>query len=217
VNPLKHRPLLVPAVLAIALWIAGVAVTNSFSDKIPHHPTDAQLLTWVQGNTTPILLGSWLWLVGCLSFLWFAALLHARLAEAEAGSATYSTLAFGAAVGSAVLGMLMVAGDIASAINKDTISAATAGTLHNGMNMFFVGAELMMIPFFLGTAVVALRTGVLPKWWAVFAILVAIVLVIGPIGWAALILGTPVWLLGTGLIVGASSRAPRRVVTPATA
>lgn len=216
-NPLKHRPLLVPAVLAIALWIAGLAVTNSFSDKIPHHPTDAQLLTWVQGNTTPILLGSWLWLVGCLSFLWFAALLRARLAETEAGSATYSTLAFGAAVGSAVLGMLMVAGDIASAINKDTISAATAGTLHNGMNMFFVGAELMMIPFFLGTAVVALRTGVLPKWWAVFAIVVAIVLVIGPIGWAALIFGTPVWLLGTGLIVGASSRAPRRVVTPATA
>jgi hypothetical protein len=217
VNPLKRRPLLVPAVLAIALWIAGLAVTNSFSDKIPHHPTDAQLLTWVQGNTTPILLGSWLWLVGCLSFLWFAALLRARLADAEGGTATYSTLAFGAAAGSAVFGMLMLAGDIASAINKDSISAATAGTLHNGMDMFFVGAELMMIPFFLGTAAVALRTGVLPKWWAGFAILIAIVLVIGPIGWAALIFGTPVWLLGTGLIVGGTARAPRRAVTPATA
>jgi hypothetical protein len=215
--PLKHRPLLLPAVLAIALWIAGLAVTNAFSDKIPQQPTDGQLLTWVQGNTTPILLGSWLWLVGCLSFLWFAALLRARLADAEGGTATYSTLAFGAAAASAVFGMLMVAGDIASAINKDSISAATAGTFHHGMEMFFVGAELMMIPFLIGTAVVALRTAVLPKWWSLFAILIAIVLVIGPIGWAALIFGTPVWLLGTGLIVGSGRRTPRRAASPATA
>jgi hypothetical protein len=217
VNPFKHRPLLLPAVIAIALWIAGLAVTNAFSDKIPKHPTDAQLLTWVQGNTNTILLGSWMWLVGCLSFLWFAALLRSRLAGAEGGTATYSTLVFGAAVGSAVFGILMVAGDVASAINKDSISAATAGTLHNGMNMFFVGAELMMIPFFLGTAVVALRTAALPKWWAIVSILIAIVLAIGPIGWAALILATPLWLLGTGLIVGGAVRAPRRAATPATA
>ncbi len=85
------------------------------------------------------------------------------------------------------------------------------------MNMFFVGAGFMMIPFFLGVAVVALRTGVLPKWWAIVAILIAIVLVIGPIGWDALIFATPLWLLGTGLIVGASARAPRRTVSPATA
>lgn len=216
-NPLKHRPLLLPAVLAIALWIGGLAVTNSLSDKIPHHPTDAQVLAWIQGNTTPVLLGGWLWLAGCLSFLWFAALLRARLAAAEGGTTTYSTLAFGAAVGSAVFGMLMFAGDISSAINKDTISAATAGTLHNGMNMFFVGAELMMVPFFVGTAVVALRTGVLPKWWAVFAILIALVLLIGPIGWAGLMFATPLWLLGTGLIVGAAARAPRGVASPVTA
>ncbi len=33
----------------------------------------------------------------------------------------------------------------------------------------------------------------------------------------ALIFGTPVWLLGTGLIVGGTAREPRRAVTPATA
>ena len=56
-NPVKHRPLLVPAVLAVALWIAGLVVINAFSDKIPHHPTDAQLLTWIQGNQNPIISG----------------------------------------------------------------------------------------------------------------------------------------------------------------
>src|SRR5512133_1472774 len=137
----KQRPLLGPAVLAVALWIGGLVVINSFSDKIPHHATDAQLLTWIQGNQNPIISGSWLWMVGCLSFLWFAALLRPRLAEAEGGSHTYTTLAYAGAAAATVFGILMQAGDLAAAINQDDISASTAGTLHNISDMFFVGGE----------------------------------------------------------------------------
>jgi hypothetical protein len=216
-NPLRQRPLLLPAVLAIGLWIAGLVVENRFSDRIPHHPTDAQLLTWIQGNTNPILMGAWLWMLGCLSFLWFAAVLRSRLAAAEGESSTYSTLAFAGAAAATVFGMLVVAGDVGAAINKDSISAATAGVLHNGGDMVFIGAELTMILFMLGNAVVALRTGALPRWWAAFAILVAVVLVIGPIGWAALIFGTPLWLLLTGIVVGARHRGRRVSPNVATA
>jgi hypothetical protein len=214
---MKNRPLLLPAVLAVALWVAGLVVINNFSDKIPHHATDAQLLTWIQGNQDPIMSGSWLWMVGCLSFLWFAALLRARLAEAEGGQHTYTTLAFASAAAATVFGILIQAGDLASAINQDSVTAATAGTLHHLGDMFFVGGELALIPFFAGVAVVAFRTAVLPKWWAAFSILIAVVLVIGPIGWAALIFGTPVWLLGTGLIVGSKPRLRQRTVAAATA
>jgi hypothetical protein len=214
---MKNRPLLLPAVLAVVLWIAGLVVINSFSDKIPHHPTDAQLLTWIQGNQNPILSGGWLWVLGCLSFLWFAALLRPRLADAEGGHHTYTTLAFAGAAAATVFGFLIQAGDMGAAINQDSISAATAGTLHNMSDVYFVCAELALIPFFIAVAVVALRTGVLPKWWAAFSILIAVVLVIGPIGWAALIFGTPVWLLGTGVLVGSTPRARRRAVAAAPA
>ena len=44
---------------------------------------------------------------------------------------------------------------------------------------------------------VALRTALLPKWFAWFGFLLAVVLVIGPIGWAGLIFGLPLWVLGT--------------------
>jgi hypothetical protein len=216
-NPITKRPLLLPAALSVTLWILGLVVINRFSDKIPHHPTDAQLLTWVQGNTNSILLGGWLWMAGCLSFLWFAALLRARLVDAEQAGATYSTLAFAGATASAVFGMLTVAGDIGAAINKDSISAQTAGMLHNGGDMFFIGGELAMVLFFAGTAVVALRNRVLPKWWSILAIVIAVVLLIGPIGWAALIFATPVWLVGTGLIVGSPRRAPHATLDLATA
>jgi len=216
-NLVKQRPLLIPAVLSVGLWILGLVVINKFSDKIPHHPTDAQLLTWIQGNQNPIISGSWLWMLGCLAFLWFVALLRPRLAEAEGGQHTVTTLAFAGASIATVFGLLIQSGDLGAAIDQDTISAATAGVMHNASDMFFVGAELALIPFFVGLAVVALRTGVLPKWWAVFSILIAIVLLIGPIGWAALIFGTPIWLLGTGLMVGSTPRTRRRPVTAATA
>lgn len=216
-NLVKQRLLLLPAVLSIGLWICGLVVINNFSDKIPHHPTDAQLLSWIQGNQNPISSGSWLWMLGCLSFLWFAALLRPRVAEAEGGQHTVTTLAFAGAAIATVFGLLIQAGDLAAAINQDSISAATAGVLHNASDMFFVGAELALIPFFVGVAVIAFRTSVLPKWWAVFSVVIAVVLLIGPIGWAALIFGTPVWLLGTGLIVGSKPRVRQRAVAAATA
>jgi len=213
---MKNRPLLLPAVLAVGLWIFGLVVINKFSDKIPHHPTDAQLLHWIQGNQNPVISGSWLWMLGCLCFLWFVALLRPRLAEAEGGQHTITTLAYTGAGIATVFGLLIQAGDLGAAIDQDSISAATAGVLHNATDMFFVGAELALIPFFVGLAIVAWRTAVLPKWWAAFSILIAVVLLIGPIGWAALIFGTPVWLLGTGLMVGAKPRV-RRSAVPATA
>lgn len=211
-----ERSSAVAGVLAVVLWILGLVVTNSFSDKIPGNPTDQQLLAWIKGNTNSVLLGGWLWMLGCVAFVWFAAVLRGRLAAAEGGTRTFSTMCFGGAVAAAVFGMLTVAGDVGAAINKNDISAATAGTLHNGSDAFFVGAELSAILFFLGAAVVALRTAVLPKWWAWFAVLIAVVLVIGPIGWAALIFGVPIWTLGTTWFLLRGPQEPVRTAAPAT-
>jgi type IV secretory pathway TrbD component len=52
--------------------------------------------------------------------------------------------------------------------------------------------------------------------WAIFSIIVAVVLVIGPIGWAALIFGLPIWTLGTGLLLARTPRTvTRREAAPA--
>jgi hypothetical protein len=209
-----ERLSLLAAPLAIVFWIVGLVVTNSFSDKIPNHATDEQLLSWVQGNANSILFGGWLFMIGCLALIWFAAILRSRLAEAEGGAGTFSNLAFAGAAVAAVFGMLTAAGDISSAINKDDVTATAVGTLHNSSDMFFVGAELSMILFFLGCAVVALRTHVLPKWWAIVAIVIAVVLVIGPIGWAALIFAMPLWLLGTSWLLYRGGGQSRTAAAP---
>ena len=207
--------LLVPAVLAIALWVVGLVVSQGTTDNLSDKATDPQVLAWVQGNKNPLIIGSWLFMLGCVAFLWFAGMLRGRLAAAEGGTQTLASVVFGASVATAVLGIGTQA-DAASAINASDISPATAGALHHIGDLFFMGAELSLIAVLVATGVLAFRFGILPRWWAAFGFVVAVVLVIGPIGWAALIFGTPVWTLGTGLLVGRTG-VRRRVPVPAPA
>jgi hypothetical protein len=206
-NTLERRIALVAGPLAVVLWVVGLIVQNSGS-KIPHHATDAQLLTWVQHNKNTITVGAFVFIVGCVVFLWFASILRSRLAAAEGEYTTFSTLVFGGAVAMTALGMGTQA-DIVTAINPNSVSAATAGTMHNLGDLFFIGAEVCLFAVLAGTAVVAYRTAVLPKWWASLGALVGVVALIGPIGWAALTFGFPLWLLGTTAFL---SRKPRTVV-----
>jgi len=203
-------------VLAVGLWIIGLIVIthNQPSD----HATDQAILDYYKANENWVLLGGWLFMLGCLAFIWFAAVLRERLLAAEGTAAgTTSTIAFVGAVAAAIFGMIIPAPDIAAAINKNDITAATAGTLQRSTDAFFVCAELAAVLLFLGAAVLAFRTSVLPKWWAALMVLVAVVLVIGPIGWAGLIFGLPVWTLGTSIMLLRTNGARRTEPTPVTA
>ncbi|HET6657254.1 MAG TPA: hypothetical protein VFG61_05115 [Gaiellaceae bacterium] len=192
-------------IAAVALWVVGLVVSDGLSDSLADNASDQQVLAWVQGNTDYILSGGWLFMLGSLVFLAFAGILHGRMAEAGA-SGSAPTIAFGGAVAGAVFGLAIPAGDVALAINKDNVSASSAGALHTLGDAFFVGAELAAVAFLVATAIVILRTAALPRLLAYFGILVAVVLVIGPVGWAGLIFGLPVWTLWASI---ALARRPR--------
>ncbi|MDX6485732.1 MAG: hypothetical protein QOF43_885 [Gaiellaceae bacterium] len=191
----RRSPLLI-AVLTVVLWVAGLAISGA-NDNLADKASDEQTLSWVQGNANTILLSAWVFALGCLAFIWFAGLLRSHLAEREGGQPTLSTIMFGAAVAAAVFAMATT-GDVASAINKDNVTPATAGALHHLGDLFFVVAELALILVLLPFALLVLRTAAFPRWWAYVSLLIAVVLLIGPIGWAALIFGTPIWVLVTG-------------------
>ncbi len=210
------RLLALPGVAAVLLWVLGLVVSDGLSSSLSDDAGDRQILAWVQGNTNKILSGGWLFMIGCLFFIWFAGILRGRLVAAEGDTATVSSIAFAGAVATAIFGLGIPAGDIDAAINKGSISPATAGALHHLGDAFFVGAELSAIVLLVGVAVLVFRTAVLPRWWGAFGALVAIVLLIGPIGWAALIFGLPVWTLGTtALLVRRPPARAARVPAPA--
>lgn len=198
-------------VLAVLLWIVGIVVQES--GNIPGEgAADAAYLTHVNDDANTILTGGWIFMIGCLAFLVFAIVLRDRLAEAEGGSRLFTNIAYLGAVAVGAFGLLLPGPEIAAAISADDISASTAAALSNLSDGFFVAAELAAVLLMLGTGMVALRSALLPKWWAWVSFLLAVVLVIGPIGWAGLIFGLPVWtLVTTFFLVRREDVAPRPV------
>ena len=136
-------------------------------------------------------------MIGCLAFLVFAVVLHERLAAAEGGSRMFANIAFVGALAVGVFGLLVLRPGDRGGDQFRRHQRLDGGALSHLGDAFFVAAELSAILLMLGTGMVALRTGLLPKWFAWFGFLLAVVLVIGPIGWAGLIFGLPVWVLVT--------------------
>ncbi|HEY2209731.1 MAG TPA: hypothetical protein VGH26_10640 [Gaiellaceae bacterium] len=206
-NKSENRSWGLTGLLAVVLWIVGLTLLthNGPAD----HATGSEILAWYRSDTNTILLGGWLFMLGCLSFVTFLSGLRVRLADVLGASSPLPGLALAGAAIAGVCGMLTAAVDVGGAIDKSDIGPSTAAAFHHFLDVFFVSAELATILPVGVVAIAAWRTRVLPRWWAAFSALVAVVLVIGPIGWLGLIFGVPVWMIGTSLFV--LLRSPERV------
>jgi hypothetical protein len=199
--------------VSVALWVVGIILINKNGPAA--HSTGSQILAWYKSDSDSIVMGAWLFGLGCLGFVTFIAGLRVRLAEAAGQASQLPGLALAGAAMAGLAGILTAAVDLAGGIDKNDIDPATAATFHHSVDVFFVGAELAAILPLAAVAIVAWRTRVLPRWWAAFAGLVAIVLAVGPIGWLGLIFGVPLFTLGTSLFV--LLRSPERMRTAAAA
>ena len=200
-------------IVAVALWIAGVAVEESTTGR---EEDDAEgLLARYQNETDTVLASGFLLQLGALFFLVFLIALRSRQFLAEGGSRPLTALAFTGGVGVALFMLAAPGAEMSGAINKEEISAETALTLSNIGDIFFIGAELSAVPFLAASGLLAVRMRALPAWWGWLSLVLALWLVILPIGWAALIFGFPLWVLLTSVLLYLRpSTAP--VSTPAT-
>ena len=185
--------------LAVALWVIGIILINR--NGPPDHATGAVILAWYKAYSDSVTLGAWLFMIGCLCFVILVAGLRPRLVEAAGRASQLPMLALVGAAMAGLAGMLTAAVDLAGGIDKNDIDPGTAATFHRAVDIFFVSAELAAILPLAAVAILAWRTRVLPRWWAAFSGLVAVVLLIGPIGWLGLIFGVPIWTLGTSLFL----------------
>jgi hypothetical protein len=185
--------------LSLVLWVVGIILINHNGPA--DHATGVQILAWYKSDSDTIVMGGWLFMLGCLGFVTFVSGLRVRLAEATGPGSQLPGLALAGAAMAGVCGLLTAGVDLTGGIDKNDIDPGTAATLHHSVDLFFVGAELAAILPLAAFAIVAWRTRIVPRWWAAFAVLVALVLIAGPIGWLGLIFGVPLWTLGTSLFV----------------
>jgi hypothetical protein len=180
-------------VVAVAFWIVSVAVLESTDS--PSEDSPAEILAWYQGDSNTILAAGFLFELGSVFFLVFLAVLRHRLWWVEGGTGLLSTLAFAAGVGTALFSMALPAGDMAAALAEDDLAPEAAQTFATLDTLFFIGAEFSAAVLVASVGLLALRTRVLPVALAWFSFLLALLLLIPPIGWAGLIFGMPIWIL----------------------
>jgi hypothetical protein len=199
----------------VALWIAGVfLITQS---QPGNHATGSEILAWYKSHTDTILLGGWIFMLGCIGFVTFVNGLRGRLADAAGAASQLPGLAVVGASITTAFGMLFAAVDVGGAVDKTDIDPATAATFHHFADVFFVCAELAAILPLGVVAIVVWRTRLLPRWWAAFSALLVVVLLVGPVGWIGLIFGLPVWTIGTSMFVLLQRSRARVGTAPAVA
>jgi hypothetical protein len=189
-------------VVAVLFWVVSVVVSAS-AGAPGENASEADYLAYIQEKPNTIIVGGSLFMLGCVAFLGFAVVLREHLAAADGGSGMLSNAAL---VGAAAVGafmMLTPGPEIAAAIiaEEQEVSASAAGAMRMLPEAFLIAAALSAILLMLSSGVVALRARIFPKVWAWFSFLLALLLVIPPIGWAALLLGLPVWVILTSVFL----------------
>jgi hypothetical protein len=191
-------------VIAVVLWVVGLLVGGDVTNK----DEAARILAAVKDHDARILVGGLIWTVGTAFFIWFLGVLRSRMYVAEGGTARLTATGFAGGVATAICIALAPGGDMAAALNKNDIDASAASALHNMGDAFFIGAEYLLPVLLVAAGLLALRTGLLPKWLAWVSFLIALVLLIGPIGWAALIFAFPLWVLVVSVLLWRSAERP---------
>jgi hypothetical protein len=212
-NTSENRRWALVGPLTIVLWIAGAFLVTH--NQPGEHATGSEILAYYKSNTNTVILGGWAFMLGSLGFVTFVSGLRGRLVDAAGAASQLPGLAFAGAAMTGVFGMLFAAGDVGGGIDKTDIGPSTAAALHRFSDVFFVCGELTAMLPLGAVALIAWRTRVLPRWWAVFSGLLTIVLLVGPIGWIGVIFGLPIWTLGTSLFVLLGSRARMRTAAAA--
>jgi hypothetical protein len=193
--------------LAVPFWVAAVILISS-AVKGSKGP---RILASYHSHSNRVLLASVLWSIGVLLFIWFLGSLRSHYLAAEGGSGRLSMLAYGGGLAAAAIAMLIPAADDAAALNKNDIDASGASVLHHFSDGIFVATEYLLPILFFASAILALRYRALPKWLGWVSILIGIVLLIGPIGWAGLIFATPIWTLIVSIWLWRNTAGPSAV------
>jgi hypothetical protein len=208
-----ERWLPLTGVVAVVLWVVGVFVLESVSPDREESARD--ILRYFDDESTTLLVGVFFFALGTVFFVWFLGSLRASFLAGEGVPGTATAIAFAGGVGKAVFDLAVVGNTAAGALAaEERLSPDAAQAIFWMDNTFFVGAQMMALVFMAASALVVLQTRVLPVWMGWLALLVALGLLIVPIGWVFLLFGVPLWVLLASVLLFLRASSPLRAATP---
>jgi hypothetical protein len=201
----------------VGLFIAGFAITDGSPDS---QDDDGQIVSYfgTNGNQHRVIAAFLMILAASLLFVWFAAMLRGRLARADADG-RWAALAFGSGVAAAVLWIAADALFAAPAMaandtGKFRLDPNTFRVLNDASYALWFSGTTIALGLVAGTAFVALRAGLLPRWitWLSFPVAVSMLVSFFFIPFLVLC----GWLLVVGVTLMLRKEAPETASSPAT-
>ena len=184
-------------VLAVLAWLSAVIVIEGFGDTGGNESTAEELLAYFQNDENSLYIGSVLFFLGSMLIIWFGSIVRGALFDARLDR--LASIAFGSSVAVGVTSMGLLAPQIGGAFGANEsevpLTPEAAQALWYAGDGFFVATEFAAASLLVAVGLAALNSRVLPTWLGWLSLVVAVVLVIPPIGWAGLIFGLPVWIL----------------------
>ena len=195
----------VAGVLAAVTFVAGVICASASPDT---SDSDAKVLAWYadHGHRVTNIVGAYLLAFFGLFLLWFASGLRQRLRAAEGPGGRLSSVALGGAI--LCVGMVWVGAAAIVAISGGKSFGGVAGPQNADLVRFLpqVGYPAILVFAMFGaiamidaTSVVAMRTGILPRWLAWLGFLCTVVLLFAVVFLPMIAL--PIWLLAASFVL----------------
>ena len=183
--------------LAVLGWVLAVITIEGFGDAPSENATAADVLSYFQSEENSIYAGAFFFCIGSALLIWFASSL--RSAITARGLDRLATTAFGSLVAAAALSMGFQAPHIGAAlavnVSEVPLTPEAAQALWFAGDGFFIVTEYAAASLLAAVGLATLRSRFLPTWLGWFSFVVALALVIPMIGFAALGVGFPVWIL----------------------
>ena len=189
-------------VLAGLLWLVGLLVTQSGSPADPSR--GEELVTYFRDERTTILLGGLLVGLSVFFFFWFLATLRSRTGEDWLSRAAL----IGGTAGGAMMLALTGPHTTGATTDVELLGPEMSVALWRLSHTFFVAAEVAFAVFVAAVALRGLEGGDIPRWLAWSGLVIALLLLIIPIGWIALIFLFPLWLVALGITQFRRASAP---------
>ena len=180
-RPGERVELLLAGIAPLLLGVAGLIVLEGPADRPELNQPPAVILSYF-GEQDTVILGSFLLTLAALAFIWFAGSLRAVLRGKEGGEGRLSAIAFGGGVVAGVFMLAMPAANLVGALLVEQLERSQAQTFYFLGDVFLYPAAMGAALLVGATALVALRTAVLPRWAAWPSLVLGLWLLIPPLG-----------------------------------
>jgi hypothetical protein len=181
--------------LAVIAWLVAVIIVEGSGDTGDESAAD--LLAYFEDQGTQLYIGGMIFFAGSALMIWFGGVLRSLIAAA--GLDRLASIAQASSVAVAVTSMGLIAPQMGAGFaagEDDTpFSPEAAQALWSAGDGFLIAAAISTASLCAAVGLAVLRGKMLPAWLGWLTLVLAVVLLVPYVNWAAIIFAAPLWML----------------------